>query len=85
MIQFRYFGHDWHDGAPFGTWIGRYTRCATAGEILAWRSPQQTPGNAVQQWLGSPSHRASLLSSAWTVMGVKLTQRNATVEFGRRC
>jgi uncharacterized protein YkwD len=85
MVQFHYFGHDWHDGTPFGTWVSRYTSCHTTGEILAWRSPQQTPGNAVQQWLGSPGHRAALLSSSWSVMGVELTQRNATVEFGRNC
>ena len=52
---------------------------------LAWRSPQETAGYAVRQWLGSPPHRAALLSSTWTVMGVELTPRYATVEFGRRC
>ena len=85
MIRFGYFGHDWHGGAPFGTWIVRYTRCVTTGEILAWKSPRQTPGNAVKQWLGSPGHRAALLAKTWTAMGVELTQRRATVEFGLRC
>ena len=61
------------------------SRCVTAGEILAWRSRQQTAAAAVQQWLGSPAHRAALLSRKWTVMGVELTGRYATVEFGRRC
>ena len=63
---------------------GVSSRCATV-EILAWRSPQETAGAAVQQWLGSPSHRAALLASTWTVMGVELTQRHATVAFGRQC
>lgn len=85
MIRFGYFGHDWSNGAPFGTWVNRYTTCVTAGEILAWWSPQQTAGNAVQQWLASRGHRAALLAKTWSVMGVELTQRNATVEFGRRC
>jgi Cysteine-rich secretory protein family len=85
MIRFGYFGHDWHDGTPFGTWMGRHTACVTSGEILAWRSPQQSPGGAVRQWLESPGHRAALLSNTWTAMGVELTRRHAAVEFGRRC
>ena len=85
MIRFRYFGHDWDDGTPYRTWVDRYTGCVTAGEILAWRSPRQTPASAVRQWLDSPGHRAALLSNTWSVMGVELTQRYATVEFGRRC
>jgi uncharacterized protein YkwD len=85
MIRFGYFGHDWHNGTPFGRWLARLTKCVTAGEILAWRSPQETPGNAIRQWLGSPGHRAALLARTWTVMGVELTQRYAAVEFGRRC
>ena len=85
MIRFRYLGHDWRGGIPFGTWIGRHTRCVTTGEILAWRSPQQTPRDAVRQWLDSPGHRVALLSNRWAVMGVELTQRHATVEFGRQC
>lgn len=84
MIRYRYFGHDWHNGTPFGTWVSRYTNC-TAGEIIAWQSPQQTPSNAVRQWLGSPPHRAALLGSNWSVMGVELTQQHAVVEFGGPC
>jgi uncharacterized protein YkwD len=84
MMHFGYLGHDWHTGAAFGTWVKRYTPC-TAGEIIAWQSPQQTPSNAVRQWLGSPGHRAALLAHDWTVMGVELTQRHADVVFGGRC
>jgi uncharacterized protein YkwD len=85
MIRFGYFGHDWNNGAPFGTWVNRYTGCITAGEILAFQSPRQTAANAVRQWLGSPPHRAALLAGTWRAMGVELTPRNATVEFGRSC
>jgi uncharacterized protein YkwD len=84
MIKHGYFGHDWHNGAPFGRWVTSYFAC-TAGEIIAWQSPQQTAGNAVQQWLHSPGHRAALLSRNWTVMGVELAPRLATVVFGGRC
>ena len=85
MIRFGYFGHQWHDGTHFRIWIARRTSCAATGEILAWHSPQQTPENAVRQWLDSPSHRALLLSSTWSVMGVELRQRHATVDFGKHC
>ena len=84
MIKFGYFGHDWHTGVPFGTWVTRYTKC-TSGEILAWSSPQETPAGAVQQWLNSPPHRAALLSQHWSMMGVELATKNATVVFGGHC
>jgi Cysteine-rich secretory protein family len=84
MIRYRYLGHDWHNGTPFGTWVNRYTAC-TAGEIIAWQSPRQTPSNAVRQWLGSPPHRAALLASSWSVMGVELTKQHALVVFGGAC
>jgi uncharacterized protein YkwD len=84
MVKFGYFGHDWHNGASFNRWVTRYFAC-TAGEIIAWRSPMQNANNAVQQWLHSPGHRAALLGHDWTVMGVGLGQRHATVVFGGRC
>jgi uncharacterized protein YkwD len=84
MIKHGYLGHDWHNGAPFGRWVTRYFPC-TAGEIIAWQSPRQTAGNAVQQWLRSPGHRAALLSRNWTLMGVELAPRLATVVFGGSC
>jgi uncharacterized protein YkwD len=85
MIRFGYFGHEWHDGRPFRSWIADKTTCGTTGEILAWSSPRQTPDHAVRQWLDSRSHRALLLGEVWTDMGVELTQRHAAVQFGRRC
>jgi uncharacterized protein YkwD len=84
MIKYGYLAHNWHNGTPFGSWVTRYAPCR-AGEILAWRSPSETPAGAIQQWLNSPPHRASLLSSAWTAMGVELTQQHAVVDFGGPC
>lgn len=84
MIRFGYFGHDWHDHRPMGTWVRRYTAC-TAGEIIAWRSPQQTANSAVQQWLQSPSHRVELLAPTWAGMGVELRKQHATIVFEGRC
>lgn len=84
MIRFGYFGHSWHDNRPMGTWVRRYTAC-TAGEIIAWRSPQQTARSAVQQWLDSPGHRAELLASTWAGMGVELRKQHATIVFEGPC
>ena len=84
MIKFGYLGHDWHNGTAFSTWVSRYFGC-TAGEIIAWRSPQETPAGAIQQWLNSPGHRAALLSSGWTSMGVELAARHAVVIFAGHC
>jgi uncharacterized protein YkwD len=84
MIKYGYFAHDWHNGVPFGTWVARYAPCR-AGEIIAWRSPSETPAGAVQQWLNSPEHRAELLSNSWSGMGVQLTQQHAVIVFGGHC
>jgi uncharacterized protein YkwD len=85
MIRFGYLGHRWHDGTPFRRWVARHTSCDAISEILAWRSPQQTPAGAVGQWLDSPPHRALLLANRWTGMGVELRQQYATVDFGQQC
>ena len=84
MIKFGYFAHNWHNGVPFGSWVTRYAPCR-AGEIIAWRSPSETPAGAVQQWLNSPPHRAELLSDSWSGMGLQLTQQHAVVVFGGHC
>ena len=84
MIKYGYLGHNWHNGTPFAGWITRYAPCR-AGEIIALRSPLETPAGAVQQWLNSPSHRVELLSPSWSAMGVQLTQQHAVVDFGGSC
>ncbi len=69
MIRSDYFGHQ--------SRIPVSSRFRRAGETLAlhtgWRlSPRRT----VWQWMGSPSHRAILLSSSFTRLGVGRARGN---------
>lgn len=70
-----YFSHDWTDGTPFGSWIRRFypvgrARHWSAGENLAWATPDLTAQRAVELWLASPEHRRILLSRNWRQVGL---------------
>ena len=70
-----YFSHNWSDGTPFGAWIRRFYPVAgaqrwSAGENLAWATPDVTPQHAVEMWLASPEHRRILLSKTWRQVGL---------------
>jgi uncharacterized protein YkwD len=70
-----YFSHDWSDGTPFGTWIRRFYPVGSAhrwsaGENLAWSTPEVTAQQAVDMWLASPEHRRILLSKTWRQVGL---------------
>jgi uncharacterized protein YkwD len=63
MIRSDYFGHQAR--------IPVSRRFRLAGETLAWHSGWRlSPRRTVWQWMGSPSHRAILLSSRFTRLGV---------------
>jgi uncharacterized protein YkwD len=63
MIRSDYFGHQAR--------IPVAGHFRTAGETLAWHSGWRlSPRQTVRQWMGSPSHRAVLLSSSFTRLGV---------------
>ena len=63
MMRSDYFGHL--------SRISLTRRFRTAGETLAWHSGWRlSPRGTVGQWMGSPSHRALLLSSSFTRLGV---------------
>jgi uncharacterized protein YkwD len=63
MIRSDYFGHQAR--------IPVSSRFRMAGETLAWHSGWRlSPRGTVRQWMGSPSHRAVLLSSSFTRLGV---------------
>jgi uncharacterized protein YkwD len=85
LAAYAYFAHEWHDGTPFETWITRYWPCSGAGEILVVRTPSLNAQQAVQLWLGSPSHRANMLSPDWRSMGVELAGSYGAVDFGGAC
>jgi uncharacterized protein YkwD len=63
---------------PFGTWIWWYFHGSCAGENLAQQDSTLSGDQAAQLWLGSPEHRANLLSPAYTKMGVELAGENGT-------
>jgi uncharacterized protein YkwD len=62
MIRSDYFGHQ--------ASIPVSSRFRLAGEALAWHSSWRlAPRRTVWQWMGSPPHRALLLSSRFTRIG----------------
>jgi uncharacterized protein YkwD len=70
-----YFSNDWSDGTPFGTWIRRFYPVGgaqrwSAGENLAWATPEVTAQQAVEMWLASPEHRRILLDESWRQVGL---------------
>src|SRR4051812_12444766 len=74
MIRSDYFGHLAR--------ISLTRRFRSAGETLAWHSGWRlSPRRTVGQWMGSPSHRAVLLSSRFTRIGVGRARGNY---WGRR-
>jgi len=69
MIRSDYFGHLARIS------LRRHFRMA--GETLAWHSGWRlSPRQTVWQWMGSPSHRAILLSSSFTRVGVGRARGN---------
>jgi uncharacterized protein YkwD len=63
MIRSDYFGHQAR--------IPVAGHFRTAGETLAWHSGWRlSPRGTVRQWMASPPHRAVLLSSSFTRIGV---------------
>jgi uncharacterized protein YkwD len=81
-----YFSHDWSDGTPFGTWIRRFyppagARRWSAGETLAWATPEVTAKQAVEMWLASPEHRRILLSKTWRQVGLGVVRATGAAGF----
>jgi uncharacterized protein YkwD len=75
MVLHDYFAHTSPRG---GTVYDRIVRSGfvsgytwEAGETLAWGTGiLAKPGKTVKAWLASPEHRAILLSSTWTRIGI---------------
>jgi uncharacterized protein YkwD len=73
MMRSDYFGHRAR--------IQVARRFRLAGETLAWHSGWRcSPRRTVRRWMGSPPHRAVLLSSRFTRLGVG----RARGRYGRR-
>lgn len=68
-----FFAHESADGTSAGDRIRRFYRVTgrwIVGENLLWRSPDVTPGQALQMWLASPPHRHVLLLASFREIGV---------------
>jgi len=79
MVRRSYFSHTSRSGQSFLDRIRRrgYIRRASAwtvGENLAWGAgPRSTPRSIVSAWMGSPGHRANILSRRFREIGVGIT------------
>jgi uncharacterized protein YkwD len=70
MGRYGYFSHSSANGTGATQRIRSFYSGLTVGEAILWRSPTVSPGQAVDMWLGSPPHRALLLSRAFREVGV---------------
>jgi uncharacterized protein YkwD len=70
-----FFDHDSADGSSFWKRVERYYPSRgfqywSAGENLAYGSPSISVNGAVRAWMGSPGHRANILSTSWREIGI---------------
>jgi uncharacterized protein YkwD len=75
MARRGYFSHNSPSGAAFWRRVQRFYPSAgfrswTVGENLVWASPDLTAASALSMWMGSPPHRANLLSRQWREVGL---------------
>jgi uncharacterized protein YkwD len=70
MARDGYFAHTSADGTSPNSRIRRYYTGDKVGETLLWRSPDITAAATVKLWLGSPGHRAILLSGGFREIGL---------------
>ena len=67
MLRRNYFAH----GAFPSRMASFHVRGRMAGENLAWGSGQYgQAGTIIAEWLASPEHRANLLSSGFSRIGI---------------
>jgi uncharacterized protein YkwD len=70
-----YFEHESAGGGAFWQRIERryasrgFSRWEV-GENIAWSAPRANAVAVVRQWMGSPAHRANLLSATWRDFGL---------------
>jgi uncharacterized protein YkwD len=70
-----FFAHESADGSSFWKRVesfypSRGFRYWSAGENLAYGSPRMSADGAVRAWMGSPGHRANILSASWREIGI---------------
>lgn len=62
------FAHERPDGSSPLNYVMGLSGIRTAGENIAWGQP--TPAAVVNAWMNSPGHRANILNSKFTMIGV---------------
>jgi uncharacterized protein YkwD len=74
MVAGQFFSHVAPNGQTVGARVSRYVRGARGwayGENLAWGAgTKATPAQIMSAWMGSPGHRANILSARWRHIGV---------------
>ena len=70
-----YFEHDSASGTAFWRRIERNYASQgfdrwEVGENIAWNTARATAADVVRQWMGSPAHRANMLSGSWRELGL---------------
>jgi len=75
MIQYNYFDHTNPDGTKWTNWLQtigyKYT---TAGENIAYNTYDAV--ELFNQWWNSPGHRANMMNSSYTKVGIGVVQGN---------
>jgi len=82
MARGGFFSHDSADGSSPWKRLARFYPSAgfrrwQVGETLLWYSPGVDAAVAVQEWLGSPEHRAILLTPSFREIGVSAVHATA--------
>jgi uncharacterized protein YkwD len=75
MARLGYFSHNSANGASMGSRVRSFYPVAghpywAVGENLLWSSPSVGAAGALNLWMGSPGHRANLLSGQWREIGI---------------
>jgi len=94
MLDANYFAHESRDGSPFDKRVRRYANHNALGETLAMLGccGRKAARKIVRMWMNSPPHRAVLLSSSYSRVGVGSRTGNlggsracvVTADFGSR-
>ncbi len=80
MVNKHYFSHTSPTyGSPFKMMESFGIRFSTAGENIAYG--QKTPAEVMNGWMNSPGHRANILSSTYTNIGVGLAKTSTGVKY----
>jgi len=76
MIQYNYFDHVTPQGTKYTDWLQAvgYTTYTTAGENIAYNTYDAV--ELFTQWWNSPGHRANMMNSSYTKVGIGVIQGN---------